>query len=212
MTTWDDISNRLDVMLASYENGVNLDEYEKSVYFNKAHRDLIREYYSRMYSTSTGYGTTEEIRSYLFPYIEEYEEDLTDTSGEQIVSLRPDILYILREEFTIQGSNTKYPVVPVSQDEVDRIRNNPFKNTRTQRRVLKIDSGYGTAKLIWWTLTDLITYSYCYIKDPGDLGYKDPTTLIPELSYDINPIFLELILQRVVDLVFRSRIPIKPNV
>jgi hypothetical protein len=205
--TWDIISNRFDVLLSSYEGGIVLDEYEKSTFFNKAHRDLVREYYLGMTPTGTAFESSEEVRAYLSKYIKKIDiEGIKEAESTQ--KLESDVWYIIREYISYQGR--QYPVVPVLYDEYSKVHNNPFRNKESKRRALRIidASTAGNITLEWWgsTTDETATYTYYYISEPVYTGIEIVDTIVSSIEdIDIHTSFLEIVLQRAIDLVKLSR-------
>lgn len=203
--TWEQISNKLDALLSAYEGGIDLDEYEKSVFFNKAHRDLVREYYLGINPTMKSFDSSEEGSAYLRPYMKSKSKAITQAETEIILD---DKVWYITMEY-IEAGNKKYPVVPVLHDEYSKILNNPFRNKTSKKRALRFINSDGIKCIISWsgeTGTNVI-YHYFYISEPPYLGIDIEKDVVDNSAQDvdIHSSFLEIIIQRTLELIARSR-------
>lgn len=153
--TNEEFSNEFDVLLSN--NSIALDEYEKSVFLTKAQEDLVLELYNGKNVSGESFEETEENRSYLRNLIRTSTLTASGASGidskSTIFTLPDEVWFITYESATLQ--NTTDPcvngsvvaVVPTTQDEYHRVKNNPFRGPN-KNRVLRLDSDNGTLELI----------------------------------------------------------------
>lgn len=204
--TQSELSDKFDVLLASYEGGIELDEYEKSVFFNKAHVDLIREYYIGLTPSGRSYDSSEESKSYFSRYLYSITYDIPENEFISI-SRASNCLFIISEY--VKDENIHIPVVPVSHDDYIKVLNNPFKNHRTRRRALRIDMGENDPDNPSYQVISSIpgVYTCWYI------GFDPEIDFVHSGNQDvmIHPTFLEIILQRAVELAVQSRGTIKKS-
>lgn len=130
-----------------------LDIYEKSVLLTLAQEDLVREYYS---GTNTSFEYTEEVRRALDGLVKFANilpsKKSNPLGGTQYI-LPDDLWFITYENVKIADTNntclndTELSVVPTTQDEYNRVRNNPFRGAN-RRQALRLDIGKSEVSLI----------------------------------------------------------------
>lgn len=189
MTT-EELSNEFDVLvqsyaqLAPYDNfgNITFTEYEKSIFLTRAQESMITENYIGHPQRGEAFESTEFISSRLRNFIKEkaLQETIANT---KIFKLPSDLLYIIREEYIADSEdicfrNKKINVVPVTHDNYDKIKGNPFKNSNN-RRGLRLDIGNNEIKLI--TDHRVKNYFITYIRKPKPIIL---TSLDDESSID----------------------------
>lgn len=205
-----EFSNEFDVLYNNImsNQAPGLDEYEKSVLLTKAQYDVVLGLYNNSFEG------TEEIRRYLSNLIKTYTTS-TKESGHKGISnqsiffkLPNDLLFITYESATfVDGSlncNDKdIIVVPVTQDDYYKTKNNPFRSNNN-RRILRLDLDNNLVELV--SQYDIKTYFIKYIKKP------DPIVLIDlqdglsiegistKTECQLNPSLHKSILDRAVEL------------
>lgn len=162
-----EFSNEFDVLLNSYSpvassggmvTTIGLDEYEKSVYLTQAQESVVLSLYNGKNPFNEGFENTEELRRYLdgletgitlTPY---NTQDITIipnrvSSIGSAFKLPSDLWFITHETVNYQSTSedcrellNEVAVVPVTQDEYNRIRKNPFRGANI-RRALRLDIG-----------------------------------------------------------------------
>ncbi len=231
-----EFSNSFDTLINSYSKNATfgiptskaeivLDEYEKSVFLTKAQEEIVTTYYSGRTSLGESFEVTEEMRRYLDSLVQTkvYNTDdqvegigLTDSSI--FYNLPEDIAFITLEQVTFNDeslgcyNNSRAGVYPVTQDEFERVRNNPFRGP-TKYKVLRVDYGNigdkSTVELI--SKYTIGTYLMKYLKKPSPIILID---LPDNLSIDgiseatecqLNSILHNTILERAVILALRSK-------
>lgn len=157
-----------------------LNEYEKSVLLTKAQSDIVIELYSGRNNLGLSYESSEEARKYLAPLIVKKVIPLSHTiSGvmeHKVTNPNSEIPFITRECI-----NNTIPVIPVTQDEYTRIKDNPFKGPSKNRAIRVLDED--GASLIACNLPRIpnAQYSYWGISRPTPIildGIDDPTLTI----------------------------------
>lgn len=178
MTT-EEFSNEFDTLVSSYSNGVWFDEYEKSVFLTKAQESVITGLYN---GSIDSFEDTEEVRRYLNTLVKtwgstEYKDDGTgfNDSNSIIIELPEDVWYITYEYVTT-NSGIEILVVPTSQDELYKTKNNPFKGPN-RRRALRLDCGNNRIEIL---LTpqykdDFSYYKMGYLSKPSPIILTDLT-------------------------------------
>ena len=131
-----------------------LNEYEKSVFLTKAQSDIVLELYSGRNNLGLAFESSEEARSYLRPLLIYRTVPLSQTNS--TVTIPEDIWLITRESI----GNT--PVIPISQDDYYRIKDNPFRGAKKNKRALRVSNGD----------SDLLIHKEDYPDSPKTLDYK----------------------------------------
>lgn len=220
-----EFSDSFDAMLNSYniQTGSNivLDEYEKSLFLTQAQEQLVIELYTGRNDKGNSFEETEELRAYLKDLIK--TEDLIEADNEFITTnkikgiskhskfyvLPTDILFITYEATTIDSSTAgckggaEIQVIPVTQDEFHRIKNNPFRQPN-ERKALRLDNGSNIAEIV--AKYKIGNYTIRYIKRPDPIilaDFDDEVKINNSSSItkcELNPIMHRPILERAVQL------------
>ncbi len=155
--------------------GLALDEYEKSLFLTQAQEQIIVELYTGRNDKTSSFEKTEELRSNLKGLIRtatltESDEDFRGISKYSKFFILPDdVLFITYEAATLSDENagckngTVISVIPVTQDEFDRVMNNPFRQA-SKRRALRLDNGLDVAEIV--TKYDIKDYTIRYLSKP----------------------------------------------
>lgn len=185
MTT-KEFSDAFDTLLNGYSTQMNfgdsapmggmvLDEYEKSLFLTQAQEQIIVELYTGRNDKTSSFEKTEELRSNLKGLIRtatltESDEDFRGISKYSKFFILPDdVLFITYEAATLSDekvgckNGTVISVIPVTQDEFDRVMNNPFRQA-SKRRALRLDSGLDVAEIV--TKYDIKDYTIRYLSKP----------------------------------------------
>ena len=131
-----------------------LNEYEKSVLLTKAQSEIVLELYSGRNQLGLSFESSEEVRKYLRPLLIYRTVPLSKNSS--TITIPEDIWLITRESI----GNT--PVIPISQDDYYRVKENPFKGAKKNKRALRISNGD----------SDLLIHKEDYPESPYTLDYK----------------------------------------
>lgn len=152
-----------------------LNEYEKSVFLTKSQEQIVTELYSGRNTTYNSFEETEELRRYLNSLVITHSCQIPDGSPNHITSksysfvLPEDLLYITYEVCK-NTSMKEFPVYPVSQDELSKIMNNPFRGP-SSNRVLRLDNGTNTVEII--SNEEIVMYNIRYIRKPNPIILTD---------------------------------------
>lgn len=225
MTT-EEFSNEFDVLLNSYStieefgkipSTVGFDEYEKSVFLTEAQESLVRDIYSGRNLFGLSFESTEEARSYLRNLIKAYttSEEVNGTkltNNSVLFKLPNDLWFITYESVDLGDSlycdSKNITVVPVTQDELHRIKNNPFRGSG-KRRVLRVDVGNNIVEII--SRYSIYSYTVKYLSKPKPIILIDlpPDLFINDINKrtecELNPVIHRAILERAVNLALVSR-------
>ena len=188
MTT-QEFSNEFDTVLqtiiAQQEEGIqnplSFDEYEKSVFLTKAQENIVLELYSGR-QTGISFEKTEESRRYLSNLI--LTTTITSinkgigitTNCSYFCSIPTDLWFITYESATLEddklkcGNTSIASVIPVKQDYVYNILNNPFRGP-SDIRVLRLDIGNNEVELI--SKYNIKDYTIRYIEKPKPIILTD---------------------------------------
>lgn len=184
MTT-QEFSDSFDTLINSYaqkaefgeqfsSKDIVLDEYEKSCFLTLAQEELVLSYYNGNNSNADSFEKTEEVRRYLSGLVE--TEEISPTAAGSIVTLNtssqiftlPNDLWFITYESAILGSSTDnctsgkmIQVLPVTQDTLYRIIENPFKGPG-YRRALRLDIADNKVELI--SKYTIAKYTVRYLK------------------------------------------------
>ena len=137
-----------------------LNEYEKSVFLTKAQSDIVIELYSGRNNLGLSYESSEEVRNYLKGLLTFTEYTFTPSSnGLSQVPFPTWLMFITREE--LNGD----PVIPISQDEYNRIKNNPFKGPNKNKVLAVSEEG----SIILYSKYSINTFYIKYLKRPNPI-------------------------------------------
>lgn len=182
--TVQEFSNEFDILYNNImsNQAPGLDEYEKSVFLTQAQEDVIRACYQ---GTSAGLGpfeNTELVRRELSNLIKTSNINTFETVPTQFgegkaYTLPSEAMYIIQEYYTDSNENP-ISVVPVTYDEIQKIKSNPFRGP-SKNRILRLD--YGEGKVILIIDKNLIEtyagsspeYVVSYIKKPYPIILTD---------------------------------------
>lgn len=169
--TLEDFSNGMDTLLNSYsrsgsfgedtsKDNLRLDEFEKSQFLTKAQEDIVLSLYNGKNTFDESFEYTEEIRRYLAGLIRERSlSPITTTNGmplgvdsrSRFFTLPDDLWFITYESAAIEGGKCEndniQTVVPVRQDEYQRLRKNPFRGIN-DRRALRLDLSDNNVEIV----------------------------------------------------------------
>lgn len=182
-----------------------IDEYEKSVFLTLAQKDIVLSLYNGREIPGMSFESTEESRRYLANLVKSFETSLDNNASD--ISLPEDLWFIVRESGVISSSdeclnNKELMIVPVKQDELSKILNNPFKGPNAYRALredfngkIKLHSKYNISK-----------YKADYIKFPEPIitdsleGLNLTIDGKTESSTDVDKALHMSILKRAVEL------------
>ena len=138
-----------------------LDDYEKSVFLTQSEEELIISAYNGKNAYNDSFERTEEVRRYLDSLIRTAHICPEDKTHHRVISKHsqlaylPDNLWFITYESAQLPESTSAPclskkeleVVPVTQDEFNRIKGNPFRGAN-DNRVLRLDAGDNLVELV----------------------------------------------------------------
>ena len=224
--TCKEFSEEFDILLNSYgiptafgqANPLLFDEYEKSLFLTKAQEAVVIQLYSGKL-LGQGFEETEELRMYLEALIK--TESIEPTVGDGGLSknstffkLPEDLLFRTYEAAILQDDNSpcingkRVEVIPVTQDEYHRIKDNPFRGANN-RRVLRVDCGEDVVELI--SEYNISEYQLRYLSKPTPiilLDLPDDLTIdneSKETECSLNPAIHRTILELAVSLAVKSK-------
>lgn len=234
MTT-KEFSDAFDTLLNSYSvsnnfgdspsiGGIVLDEYEKSLFLTQAQEQIIIELYTGRNDKYNSFEGTEELRAYLRDLIKtdnpsESKEELKGLSKySKFFVLPDDVLFITYESATLADEDNKcidgseIVVTPVTQDDLNRVMNNPFKMA-SERRALRLDYGFNIVEII--SKYNIKDYTIRYLSRPTPIilgnfeGEQIDGVSIHKnnkiTECKLNPAMHRIILERAVALALSSR-------
>lgn len=178
-------------------NNPGLDAYEKSVYLTRAQLEIVKGIYdATSNSKNRGFEGSEKRRIDLKELITDYKvkpkgkSQYTLDDNSVIVELPEDVLFIVNENIkaVVKGCTKRVTVLPITHDEYNIQRNNPFKKPTTLR-AWRIDYSSLEGKPvveILYPFDKQFEYRLRYLKYPqpiilSDLGVDYP---IDKLSID----------------------------
>ena len=225
--TVEEFSNEFDVLIQSYSkqlqfgetDDLSFTEYEKSTFLTKAQEELVIEFYNGNNPNRDSFEKTEEIRRYLSSLVISFEgkratspiQGLTATS--QFFSMPVDLWFITYESATLKSTDKcinglTVPVIPIRQDEFNRLKNNPFRGA-SKSRVLRLDVSGNLVELI--SKYDIDKYLIRYLAKPNPIIIEDlPQSLSinninKNTECSLNPALHRLILDRAVRMALISK-------
>lgn len=200
---------------------VVLDEYEKSVYLTKAQEELVINFYNGKNPYGDSFEGTEEMRRYLEGLVRTkvYSTDKqttgTGVSDKSVFYKLPDnIAFITLEQITYGDESlgcyngSVAAVYPVTQDEYNKIKKNPFRGP-TKYKAIRLDSGDNKVELISDYTID--KYILRYLIKPDPIILEDlPEGLTIEgankvTECKLNSVLHDTILERAVQMALQSK-------
>ena len=222
-----EFSNEFDALLSSYSynpsfgktDNLALDEYEKSLFLTKAQEEIVIELYNSKNPFGDSFEKTEEIRRYLSSLINTKKLNISNdnyiglSQNSKFVELPKELLFITYESAILKSetsqciNNKEVQVLPVTQDEYHRIKDNPFRGP-TDNRILRLDYTDGIVELI--SKFDISYYLVRYLSRPEPIILQDleDVTINEEKKYTeckLNPVLHRTILDRAVKLALASK-------
>lgn len=192
------MSEEFDVLMNSYSNqmqvgttgtvGVVMDEYEKSVYLTRAQKEVVESLYSGKNAVGDSFESDEMMRRYLSPLVREAKLEPEGDSDVAVIGvpsttgststfflLPEDVWYITYESVTLGddmdcGRLKTMDVVPVTQDEYNRVRKNPFRGPN-KRRALRMDLEDRVVEIV--SKYDVESYYVRYLRKPKPIVLVD---------------------------------------
>lgn len=147
-----------------------LNEYEKSVFLTKAQSDIVLELYSGRNNLGLAFESSEEVRRYLHPLVKQNNitlipgsDGLYDIQGTSI----SDVFVIIREY--LRHSSGETPVVPVTQDEYSKIKQNPFRGPKCYKRALRLEQESKISIAADLPVETNTQYVITYLKNPAPI-------------------------------------------
>ena len=230
--TIQEFSNAFDTLLNSYntqaaygeqasKREIVLDEYEKSVLLTQAQEEIVVNLYNGRNPYGAAFEGTEELRRYLEGLVKTKKylsKDAIESTGvnENSVFFRlpEDIAFITLEQVTFDDEllgcydGSVASVYPITQDEYERVKNNPFRGP-TKYKVIRLDPGDNLVELV--SKYKIGTYLLRYLSRPNPIILEDlPNELTingenMEKECELNPILHDTILTRAVQLALQSK-------
>lgn len=181
--TNEEFSNEFDILLNSYSGNTPLtfDEYEKSIFLTRAQEQLVESLYTGR-AIGDSFEDTEQLRRYLAELVktislEVYEDQNNKVSSDSYFATIPDDVWFITYESAVLNkaddkclNDKEVQVVPITQDEYHRIKDNPFRRANS-RRVLRLDNNSSTVELI--SKYKLKNYLIRYIAIPSPIVLID---------------------------------------
>ena len=158
----EDFSHEFDILLNSYDAsaGVTLNEYEKSVFLTKAQEEYVIGLYTGKNVSGESFEETEEMRRYLSEIVEEAIINPISTSNgkplgvdskSKFFTLPDNLWFITYEAVAVEGDECmqgfSLMVVPVRQDEYQKLKKNPFRGAN-DRRALRLDLSENNVEIV----------------------------------------------------------------
>lgn len=225
---WDILYNNI-----ASNSAPGLDDYEKSVFLTNAQIEIVTGIYNG--TLGSGFENTESNRRYLENLVttaELVQVSPNPTMGiadnlynkSYFFNLPENLMFITYEFANVKVNNDcignrNIDVVPVKQDEFNRIRNNPFRGT-TDNRILRLDVSSDTQQTDYMRYVELIsknnidTYTIRYIRKPKPIILADLSLLDDNLSIEgiteetqceLNPLLHKIILETAVSKAYQIR-------
>lgn len=200
MTTLE-FSNEFDISYNSIASNAapGLDLYEKSVYLTKAQLELVKNYFnSKGNKYQEGFESSTKRRNDLKELVADYKGTTTisTTSGidsnSQIFQAPSNIFLPLQESVKITSSdsclnNTIIDVKPITHDEYNIQKNNPFKqpdkNIAWRLSIGSINSNKAVELISPYTISQ---YNLRYVKYPEPIVLTDLTTAFPSEGLSVD--------------------------
>ena len=205
--------------LNTLDKGLSFGEYEKSIFLTRAQDELVLEFYSGKNSYNEGFENTEEVRRYLSQLVVTAKIREDKKGSETLEKIHPnshffrlpkDLWFITYESLQLIESdnpctsNASIEVQPVTQDELHKLLENPFRGV-TQRRALRLDISEDRVEII----SALNTVRY--VKEPLPIILDDFSEEIDIkgnhniMECELHPALHKTILDRAIQLAITSK-------
>lgn len=234
--TVEEFSNEFDLMAASYRrfkdydskeslDSIDFDEYEKSVFLTSAQKKLVLSLYNNSGFESTEYnrrvfdslvrfdeiavGSSVSANKFTGQNLQYYNISLDNsTLSDELMVITYEAVSFNDNDLVCYNGRT-VSVTPVTQDELAKVIDNPFRGPSTSR-VLRVDIGHHQIGLV--SKYKLGTYHIGYLTNPapiilaplGDLTIDGVSTvqtcLLDESVHDS-------ILEMAVSMAIQSKVP-----
>lgn len=211
----------------SIDSTLKFDEYEKSYFLTKAQEEVVRELYTGKNRFGESFEKTEELRRLLNNLIVTHKQHLSEenynnlalTDKSYLIPIFDDVMYIIYEAVRLRDdslgcySGTVVNVQPITHDEYNKIKDNPFRGP-TRYKALRLDTNDNQPT----NCVEIISKYSCdeyivrYLKklnpiilvDLGDSNVSiDGKT--EKKDCELNSILHEYILERAVDMALRTK-------
>ena len=174
--TVQEFSNEFDILYNNIASNQapGLDEYEKSVFLTRSQEELVESLYNGNNIFGKSFEETEELRRCLSNLIittelvENKRTYMGVSSNSKFYTLPEDLWFITYESLKV-GDKT-IEVIPVSQDNYHKIKNNPFKGA-SNKRALRLDYDGDTVEIV--CTESLVKYCIKYIVKPSPIILED---------------------------------------
>jgi hypothetical protein len=199
--TVNEISNEFDVLAqtaaSSPANWGYFNEYEKSVFLTKAQEQIVIAAYTGNLN-GVPYEGSEELRQYLRAITVEKTLNLKEDNEVMVADYPDDLMFTVEEEAMVDGKLSI--VVPIKQDHLFKILNNPFRGPNS-RRLIKEDIDN---KIVLHCSRKPEKYNIKYIRRPQPIVLQNIGDLEIEGVSTVSECELNEILQRkIIDLAVR---------
>lgn len=184
----------------------SVSSYEKSVFLTQAQRDIIIGLYNGREIPGVSFESTEEARRYLSNLVKVGTVTAINKSG--LIELPEELWFITLEEVKFHSeidciNNKSIEVVPIRQDELHSVLENPFRGP-SENRVIRLDIG---GKVVLHSKYPIKEYTITYIVNPNPIILEDLSEydlsiegISTESESNINPILHRAVLERAVAL------------
>ena len=202
-------------------DSIDFDEYEKSLWLTKAQEALVVGLYNGRNVTGESFESTEEMRRYLETLVKTKTYSVSEqVAGSGVSSLSKfyeapsDLAFIVMEQIALNDDSlgcyngATIEVRPVTHDEYERIKFNPFVGP-SKRRALRIDAGGSLLEII--SKYTIGTYLLRYMSRPTPIILEDlPNGLTIDgvsIATDcvLNPLLHQTILEQAVRMALSSK-------
>lgn len=200
--TVDEFSIEFDLLINQRYPGIGntyIDEYEKSIFLTKAQEEVVKGYYEIFEKNEKARRALANIvRNGTVAYDSTFntaQANIKIVETSKLFRLPLDAKLILTEQ-VIDSTGDSHKVKPITHDEYEDQKNNPFRKAKTSQaweRALKldlsyIDSGQQIIEVIY--PGDLNSYKFRYIKYPVPIILNDvyPDTRFDDYYYDIREV------------------------
>lgn len=227
-----EFSNAFDTLVGSYKrfkdfdnkeilDSIEFDEYEKSLFLTEAQEEIVVNLYNGRNIYGSSFESTEEMRRYLESLVktkvystDEQINGVGVSPNSVFYKLQNDVAFITMEQVTYDDDSlgcyngSTASVYPVTQDEYNRIKNNPFRGP-TKYKVIRLDVGDSTVELV--SKYNIKEYLLRYLSKPAPIILEDlpnDLTIRGKSKYSeckLNSILHDTILKRAVQMALQTK-------
>ena len=191
-----EISDRIDTRLKSFEAGISVDEYEKSLYLSKVQKDIYYEYLKAFEDTQV---ISYDLKPFVVDYITSTQATppVSAIQGSQVFQMPDNVAKIIYESAVIANRFTR--VIPIRISDANYKMESPFRTPNRDETLRVIREG-DVAELLAYDTVDEYRVKYFEEIEPIILEDLPDDLTIDGIKIANNTKFNDDILNKIIDI------------